>query len=236
MAENTDYKHADYSIRSADPYAFTKYKVIMSWLPDQPGMRVLNAGCGSGEMTMLLAQQSSWRVDAIDIDPEAIRLSQEIKGKLGLKNVTVSQASIEEYAGREYDLIISNDVLEHIENDSRAVQKLAALLKPGGILCVSVPAAQWLYGYHDEMLGHYRRYNKRLLASRLTDHFEIKRSRYFGATLIPIALLYSGILRRPYPVGHQRENSFADRVLKALLHIEQVIEFPIGTSLLTLAR
>src|SRR5579863_7622006 len=114
MTENPDYKHEDYSIRSSDPYALTKYKIIMGWLPDQPGWRVLNAGCGSGEMSGLLAQRSTWQIDAIDIDPEAIQLSKQIKDAQGLINVTVSRASIEDHPSRGYDLIISNDVLEHI--------------------------------------------------------------------------------------------------------------------------
>src|SRR5258708_31934649 len=168
MTENPQYKHADYSIRSRDPYALTKYKIIMSWMAEEAVLRVLNAGCGSGEMNTLLAQHSSWHIDAIDIDPDAIRLSQQIKEEQDFTNITLSEVSIEDHPGRDYDVIISNDVLEHIQNDRQAIQNLANMLKPGGILCVSVPALQWLFGYHDQMLGHYRRYNSRLLTTLLS--------------------------------------------------------------------
>jgi SAM-dependent methyltransferase len=186
-------------------------------------------------MNTLLAENMSWSINAIDIDSEAIRLSQEIKETKNLVNITVSQASIEDYSGRNYDIIISNDVLEHLKDDTYALEKLADMLKPGGILCVSVPALQWLFGYHDEMLGHFRRYNKQLLLAKLSAHFEVKRSRYFGGTLVPIAVLYSGVLRRPYPVGQQDESSVMGRMLNALLELERNTPLPIGTSLIAMA-
>lgn len=235
MTESRKYKHSDYSVRASDPYAVSKYRIIMNWLPKDPGLRVLNAGCGSGEMSSLLAQRASWHIDAIDIDPEAIRLSQQIKESQGLANITVTRASIEDHPGRDYDVIISNDVLEHIENDTLAMEKLSEMLVPGGILCISVPALQWLFGQHDEMLGHYRRYSRRILMARLSVCFDVTRCRYFGAMLIPIAILYSQLFRRAYPVGKQRGNSIMGRVLSSMLGLEQIIPFPIGTSLIAMA-
>src|SRR5258705_13315301 len=104
MTENLDYKHSDYSIRARDPYAFTKYQIIMGWLPKTQNLRVLNAGCGSGEMSALLAENSTWQVDAIDVDPEAIRLSALLKQDRALSNLTVTQSSIEDHPGRGYDI------------------------------------------------------------------------------------------------------------------------------------
>jgi len=235
MPESIEYKHDDYSIRSSDVYALTKYKVIMKWLPDSPALRILNAGCGSGEMNGLLAQHPGWQIDAIDIDPEAIQLSTQLKESQKLANITITQSRIEDHPGRGYDVIICNDVLEHIEDDSATITSLSNMLKPGGILCVSVPALQWLFGYHDRMLGHYRRYNKQLLIERLSAHFEVKRCRYFAGTLIPIAILYSNILKRSYPVGEQSERSLVGKTLNGLLSLEQNVAFPIGTSLLAMA-
>ena len=235
MTENIEYKHDDYSIRSDDVYALTKYKIVMKWLPDRPGLRILNAGCGSGEMNALLARNASWHVDAIDIDPEAIQLSQQLKADRKLDNITISQSSIEAHPGRDYDVIICNDVLEHIADDQATIQILSNMLKRDGVLCVSVPALQWLFGYHDRMLGHYRRYNRRLLVTRLSARFTVKHCRYFGGTLIPIAILYSNMLRRPYPVGKQGKNSIAGKTLNGLLALEQDVAFPMGTSLLAMA-
>ncbi len=202
--EDVQYKHADYAVRSNDAYAMAKYQIILRWLPEKEGLRVLNAGCGSGEMTALLARNSLWQVDAIDVDPEAIQLSQALKEKFSLTNVNVYQTSIEGHTGRDYDIVICNDVLEHLENDAEAVIKLTRMLKPGGILCVSVPAGQWLFGYHDHLLGHYRRYDRRTLLALLSTHVSVSQCRYFAFTLIPIAILYSKVLRKKLSRPEQR--------------------------------
>ena len=54
--EDRNYKLADYLARSSDRYTLTKYEIVMQWLPKTPNLRVLNAGCGSGEMNILLSQ------------------------------------------------------------------------------------------------------------------------------------------------------------------------------------
>jgi cyclopropane fatty-acyl-phospholipid synthase-like methyltransferase len=74
--ENILYKHADYEIRSQDPDALAKYRIVLSWLPDTDGLRVLNSGCGTGEMTALLSENRSWQVDAITQSKLIIPVSQ----------------------------------------------------------------------------------------------------------------------------------------------------------------
>jgi trans-aconitate methyltransferase len=235
MSEDIRYKHDDYSIRSDDPYAHAKYEIVLSWLPQDRPLRILNAGCGSGEMNVLLAKHTNWQVDAIDVDPEAIQLSEQLKAQYGLTNLTMTLSRIETFGGQDYDVIIANDVLEHIEDDVTAMAHLARMLKPGGTLCVSVPALQWLFGYHDVSLGHFRRYNRALLTKRLSEKFDVQETRYFGATLIPIAILYSRILKTAYPVSQGSKNPITGTILGTLLRIEKAVTMPTGTSLLARA-
>jgi 2-polyprenyl-3-methyl-5-hydroxy-6-metoxy-1,4-benzoquinol methylase len=232
------YREASYEFNINDPYANAKYRVILRWLPAQPNLRVLNAGCGPGVMTSLLAQHDpSWQIQAIDVDEEAIALSEQMQRELQLPNVEIKRESIEEHhSSAPYDLIISNDVLEHIEDDEYAIAALANLLKPGGMLCVSVPALQWLFGHHDELLGHYRRYNRRLLTGRLAPHFTLRYSRYFGALLVPIALWYSRLLWKSYPLKTQvNKKSLSTRIVAQILQFEERVQLPLGTSLLVCA-
>ncbi len=234
--EDKYYKLQDYLSRSQDSYTLTKYKIVMKWLPKQKNIRVLNAGCGSGEMNILLAQNASWQVDALDVDRDAIYLSQKIQQENNLDNLQVFHNSIEEHQpSGKYDIIVSNDVLEHIENDIGAMEKLYDMLEPNGILCISVPALPWLFGYHDEKLGHYRRYTRKNLLKKLSRYFQVKKCRYFGAILIPIVLLYSCWLRKPYPVGQMGKASLIKRILDFLLNLEAKTKLPIGISLLVLA-
>lgn len=235
--ENLSYKHNDYLIRSGDYYALTKYQIVMKLLPDKENLNVLNAGCGSGEMNQLLAENRTWKITAIDIDDKSISLSQDLKREFSIDNLTLIKTSIEKHVTSEkYDIIVSNDVLEHIEDDVAAVKKLMELLKDDGLLCVSVPALSFLYGHHDEMLGHYRRYNKRSLKKILEFGFIIEKCRYFGGILLPVALYYSKIARKAYPVNGVNKNSVVKAILLKILNIERSLSLPLGTSLIALGR
>ncbi len=79
--ESLDYKHADYLSRSKDKYAMAKYGIIMTWLPRRENISVLNAGCGSGELNIMLSQNPTWRVEALDSDawPWTTRANEGIK-------------------------------------------------------------------------------------------------------------------------------------------------------------
>jgi len=234
--KNRDYEYRDYLARSSDRYALAKYKIMMNWIPIKKDLKILNAGCGSGEMNLLLAKNKSWEIDAIDVNEDSLSLAQKLKEDNQLSNLCIFCTSIEEMVPKnKYDIIVSTDVLEHIQDDVAALKKLSGMLQPDGILCLSVPALQWLFGYHDEMLGHYRRYDKATLTERLSLFFEVKRCRYFGGNLIPIALLYGRFLRRPYPIGKQDEKSLITLILNALLKLETDIPLPFGTSLLAKA-
>lgn len=57
------------------------------------------------------------------------------------------------------DALVLLNVLEHIEDDQKALKQLYRILKPGGIAVIEVPANPELYDFYDELLKHYRRYN-----------------------------------------------------------------------------
>ncbi|MCW6038102.1 class I SAM-dependent methyltransferase [Spirulina subsalsa FACHB-351] len=235
--EDRNYKIADYLARSNDFYSLNKYQLVMNWLPKQEHLRVLNAGCGSGEMNLLLAQNRSWQVEAVDIDEEAVSLSKQLKEQTGLDNLEVFHSSIEDFKPTGYyDVIVSNDVLEHIKDDINALEKLCSWLKPGGYLCISVPAFQLLFGYHDRMLGHYRRYSRQQLVNRVAQFLQVSRVRYFGCVLIPVVLFYSTWLQKPYPVEQVQKKSFLVGVLQKMLAWEVRYGSPWGISLVLLAR
>ncbi|ARV57587.1 hypothetical protein BZZ01_02135 [Nostocales cyanobacterium HT-58-2] len=235
-SEDRNYKLADYLARSGDRYSFTKYKILMNWLPQTPNLQILNVGCGSGEMNILLSQNSTWQVDALDIDVEAIKLSQKLKIENNVKNLNLYHTTIEDYIAQEkYDIIVSNDVLEHIEDDQAVIKKFSEILKPNGLICISVPALQWLFGYHDEMLGHYRRYHRKEVIKKLSVYFNVDKCRYFGASLIPVALFYSRWLRKAYPIGELEQQSLTTEILNLILNFESKVSMPIGISLIALA-
>jgi 2-polyprenyl-3-methyl-5-hydroxy-6-metoxy-1,4-benzoquinol methylase len=229
-------QYDDFLAKSGDVYAQSKYRVLLRWMAGRGRLRVLNAGCGSGELSCLLAA-AGHTVVGIDPDPTYVRLARERAGdRFPDSQFVVS--SIEGYSGPgDFDAAVSTDVLEHIEDDRTAFEKVAALVRPGGLILVTVPAGQWLFGYHDEQLGHFRRYSKRALRRLVSGACTVKKLRYFGGTLIPVCLAYSKWLRKPYPVAKVGGGtSPVTRVLNGMLALERRIPLPLGTSVLLCAE
>lgn len=87
------------------------------------------------------------------------------------------------------DTATALDVLEHVDDDARAARELARVLRPGGVAVVTVPAYRWLWGPHDEINGHKRRYVRRDLERVIAGAgLVIERSTYFNHFLLPVAI------------------------------------------------
>jgi SAM-dependent methyltransferase len=232
-----EHQYADLLERSADLYAETKYKMILEYLRGRSKLDILNAGCGSGELCLLLAQKGH-RVLGIDPVPEYIELAHD-RAELAPKGeCSYLVSSIEDFEGDQpFDCVIATDVLEHIEDDRGAFERLASNVRPGGLIVITVPAGQWLFGYHDEKLGHFRRYSRPRLRRLVEDLCDVHRIRYFGFSLIPVCFLYSKLLRKNYPVaeaGNSAKSPIKALVLRTLLGLDRLMPMPFGTSLLML--
>ncbi|MDI6892099.1 MAG: methyltransferase domain-containing protein [Actinomycetota bacterium] len=59
-----------------------------------------------------------------------------------------------------FDFVIALDVLEHIENDQQILKEFYRISKVGGRIMLTVPAYQFLWGSHDELYSHKRRYQR----------------------------------------------------------------------------
>ena len=79
-------------------------------------------------------------------------------------SVRIYSETIERYQTRvgenAIDAVCMVNVLEHIEEDERALAVLNRLIGNGGHLCIFVPAMPFLYSKFDESIGHFRRYTK----------------------------------------------------------------------------
>lgn len=138
-------------------------------LMEQP-VRMLDAGSGRGDLAIHLARRCPhWQIVGLDLSPSRTQSAQYVGKKLGLKNVDFRTGSLEELDFREaFDLIVSADVLEHIEDDRTALWKLFQALRPGGCLIVTSPSVpqrkhlglvRWREkrtGFHPSDYGHVR--------------------------------------------------------------------------------
>jgi 2-polyprenyl-3-methyl-5-hydroxy-6-metoxy-1,4-benzoquinol methylase len=226
------YTAADHSFRESDDYAGAKYEITLRWLGPGAGRRLLNIGCGGG-LFNTLAANAGFAVEACEPDP----LVQAAAVAAAPTGVVVHLAGVFDAPfAPEADVVVMHDVLEHIQNERGAVGRLSDLVRPGGKLVISVPALPRLFGYHDELLGHYRRYSKRTIRAALDASFEIERLRYFGMSFIPVTAWYSTYRRQPYPTSKASGPSLLGRVFRLACRIESRVPTPGGTSLVCLAH
>jgi ubiquinone/menaquinone biosynthesis C-methylase UbiE len=112
------------------------------------GMRVLDIGCGVGDVTMLVAQlvgPAGWVV-SIDMDQASIETAQKRASAVGLYNTTFHRADISTFTdGVPYDAIVGRLVLEFLPDPIAAICRLSALLRQGGIMALQEPSWKiWL--------------------------------------------------------------------------------------------
>ena len=184
-------------LRMADVGAYNDwvYRQIGPYL----GERVLEVGCGIGNMSGYYADRPV--LVCVDLLAESLALVHE---KLGhrpnlhtVRGDICHEATIEALLPYRFDTAVMLNVLEHVEDDVRALASIRRLLEPGGRLLLLVPAERYLYGTLDRALGHYRRYEPTdLRALLLATGYEIERLRYMNLPGIVGWFLNGRVLRR----------------------------------------
>jgi SAM-dependent methyltransferase len=105
-------------------------------------IRVLDAGSGRGDLGIFLARQYPlWQITGVELSEERAGIARAAAAHLGLRNVVFRIADLELLsADGKFDLIVSADVLEHIENDVLVLRNLFRALRPGGRLIITAPS------------------------------------------------------------------------------------------------
>jgi SAM-dependent methyltransferase len=200
-------------------------------------LRIFDIGCGTGEMLDMLREFGS--VEAIDSSADAV---QHCKNRFGERlDVHVGVVPRDLPRAGSADVVTAFDVIEHIDDDREALSYLHRVLRPGGTLVVTVPAFAFLWGPHDLISHHYRRYNAPQLRRRLVEAgFTVERLTYFNTLLFPVVAALR-LLRRLVGEASPRSDfrelpASLNRVLLALFSLEAALvtrfSLPVGVSLL----
>lgn len=202
---------------------------------------ILEVGSGTGANLSLLARFG--RVTGLEMEPRAIELARRSLGSRD--DIRLLQGRCPEdldRLGQRFDLVCLFDVLEHIDQDRLALERLKSLLEPGGRLLLTVPAYQWMWGPHDEHFHHRRRYAKaQLLDACEGAGFSVAQACHFNTLLFPLALAerlrekWSGRRGPATRTPPRALNALLARVFAAERHLLAHGAPPFGLSLLVVA-
>ena len=119
----------------------SRAEFIVDHLQLEPGMKILDAGCGPGRVTIPLAQAvgPGGKVTALDMQPGMLAQVRAKAGAAGAENIRTLRAELGSgiLPQNEFDRIILVSVLGEIPDQSAALEELFAALKPGGVLSVT---------------------------------------------------------------------------------------------------
>lgn len=101
--------------------------------------RVLDIGCGPGSITKLLAQQGGCQVTGLDLDPEAIKMVTPYCTQVMQTDLDSSEWSSLFDDIKKFDVVLATDVLEHLYDPWKTLQKMAFLVNSNGYLVISLP-------------------------------------------------------------------------------------------------
>ena len=149
-----------------------------------PDMKILNVGAATGATSEMLSKYG--KVTSLEYDEFCCKF---LKEKTGIEAINASLTELP-FENNSYDMICAFDVIEHIENDNKAVEEIYRVLKPKGKYFITVPAFQSLWSNHDVVNHHFRRYKKKQLNKLIeSTNLKIDHSTYFNFWLfIPISI------------------------------------------------
>jgi SAM-dependent methyltransferase len=216
--------------------------LLDKYLPQTHGLDVLDAGCGTG--SMLLALSRYGEVTGIDASGLAISYCRQ----RGLPRVFLASVVDLPFQDGSFDLVTSFEVLYHVNvaDDVQALAEFCRVLRPGGTLCLRLPAFDWLYSDHDKIVHTRHRYTAGEVRKKVAQAgFQVLRVSYVNTLLFPVAVATRFMQRlsrsgKPPASDVRVTPSLINRVLLSILLLEsrfvRVADLPTGLSVLCIAQ
>lgn len=218
--------------RALVDYFFSKYSKLSS-------PKVLDLGCGTGALLGMLKDKG--QVLGVEYEKEAVQYCNEHFGNIVKQGCLPAHIP---FSNSSFDVIISCDVLEHIDDDQASITRIHDLLKENGIFIITVPALQTLWSYNDEFVQHKRRYDKSELLSKLSNNgFQVKYCTFYNSLLFLPIFVFRKIknllnIKKP-DLSETSSNGIVNFMLKKIFLFEifllRYFHMPLGVSLVAVA-
>lgn len=175
----------------------------------------LEIGCGTGFVLRGFAKmRKEMCLSGAEINIAGIRLAQARVPRAEFIQMDAYHMPFEE----EFDVVGAFDVLEHIDEDGRALQEIFRSVRPGGGMILTVPQHQWLWSVTDEIACHRRRYSRRDLKTKVeAAGFRVCRISSFVTFLLPLMFL-SRIRFRMTPKSRNQKEVIKELNLSPILN------------------
>lgn len=169
------------------------------------GQNVLEVGSGIGATTRLLNNGSATMWTLLEPDEEMNKILQQKKETHSrFSNCIIRNETIFELSSSEkFDTIIYIDVLEHIEDDKKEMQRAFELLQLNGHLIILSPAYNFLFSPFDKAIGHYRRYTSKTLKEAMPTELHLRQLKYLDSVGLFASLANKLFLKQNYPSEKQ---------------------------------
>jgi len=217
---------------------------ILKGIPGASGARMLEIGCGNGSVLTFL-KQHGLNIEGGDIFLEGLNFCRQRAGAVPLYQIDILALPFL----NDFDVIGLFDVLEHIDDDEKALFEVGRALKPGGKILLTVPAHKFLWSYFDEASAHQRRYSRKEIIAKLERNgFIIRKASFYISLLFPL-FLGARIIGKIMPKRRRPDvktsievqtipvvNELFLWILRLEKQLLKHVNLPLGASLLILAE
>lgn len=202
-------------------------------------VRLLDIGCGAGGMLNHLTRWGT--AVGVDASPEAVEIARR---KTDAEVVQGALPRGVPFGDEAFDVITVLDVVEHVEDDEAALDRIAHMLKPGGFVVLTVPAYRFLWSHHDVVNEHKRRYTRpELLAKLEAAGLRVRLLSYYNTLLFPpiaVVRLLRRLRRREARADEGRVPPLLNALLRTVFaweaHLLRRTTLPFGISLIAVAE
>ena len=154
--------------RLVEPQRFNTWPLVQSLLPTA----ALRLEVAPGLRPRLPLEGTQF----LDISEPAIA---KLRGRGA--QVAIGKVTRLPFADSAFDLVCAFDIIEHVDDDDRALSEVSRAARPGGAVLVSMPLHPEYWTSFDELVGHKRRYEPTELPSKLAaHHLTVERSAVYG--------------------------------------------------------
>ena len=224
--------------------------VMRPLLPQTSDFRLLDIGCGAGNMIHHLSEYG--QVKGLEIDARPVSVARERGYDVDQFDATQPMP----FDDGVFDAVTALDVIEHNDDDLAILHDSYRILKPGGHIIITVPAFMFLWSHNDEINAHFRRYTAKELRQKLVQTgFKVRRMSYNNFFVFPLAatlilarksadakpeLASHHLSEEEYQVEMEPASPPVNAILTLVGKVEagliRYVDLPVGTSLIAVGE